>query len=46
MKTICHYIGTAVLILWLLGALGFIDFRLCVGPVGYCNAPHAPARTA
>lgn len=45
MKSICHYIGTAVLILWVLGLLGFIDFRLCVGPVGTCNALSAGARS-
>lgn len=46
MKTVRHFIGTAIPILWVLGLLGFIDFRLCVGPVGSCNAPTATARTA
>ena len=45
MKTIRHHIGTIVLILWLLGLLDVIDFRLCVGAVGTCNAPRAVART-
>lgn len=46
MNTIRHSIGTAVLILWGLGLLGLIDFRLCIGPVGACNAPRATARVA
>ncbi|HRL97861.1 MAG TPA: hypothetical protein PLE22_00265 [Acidovorax sp.] len=41
MKTIRHHIGTIVLILWVLGMLDIIDFRLCVGAVGTCNAPRA-----
>ena len=45
MKTIRHHIGTIVLILWLLGLLDVIDFRLCVGAVGTCNAPRAVTRT-
>lgn len=46
MKTIRHHIGTIVLILWVLGMLDIIDFRLCIGAVGTCNAPRATARTA
>ena len=46
MKTIRHHIGTIVLILWVLGMLDIIDFRLCIGAVGTCNAPRAAARTA
>ncbi|MBX9831963.1 MAG: hypothetical protein K2X78_02840 [Burkholderiaceae bacterium] len=42
MKSIRHLIGTIVLILWLLGVLDIIDFRLCIGPMGACNAPPAP----
>ncbi len=38
MKSIRHYIGTIVLVLWLLGVLGVIDFRLCVGLAGSCTA--------
>lgn len=45
-QSIRHYIGTIVLILWVLGVLDVIDFRLCVGPVGSCNQPRAVARTA
>ena len=45
MRTVCRYVGTAVIVLWALGLLGFIDFRLCVGAVGTCNAPRAVART-
>lgn len=41
MKSIRHYVGTIVLILWVLGVMGFIDFRLCVGPAGSCAAPAA-----
>ena len=41
MKTVRHHVGTIVLILWLLGLLDIIDFRLCVGPVGSCSAPAA-----
>ena len=46
MKSIRHHIGTIVLILWILGALDIIDFRLCFGPVGTCNPPRAAARAA
>ena len=46
MKTIRHHVGTIVLILWVLGLLGFIDFHLCVGPSGSCKAPAASAKTA
>lgn len=41
MKSIRHYIGTTVLILWVLSLLGFIDFHLCVGPTGSCKASAA-----
>lgn len=44
MKSIRHHIGTIVLILWLLGLLDVIDFRLCVGAVGTCDVPRAAAR--
>jgi hypothetical protein len=44
MKTIRHYVGTIVLILWLLGQLDIIDFRLCVGPAGSCSTPTTSAR--
>ena len=37
MKTIRHHVGTIVLVLWLLGVLGIIDFRLCVGLAGTCS---------
>lgn len=46
MRTVCRYVGTAVIVLWALGLLGFIDFRLCIGPVGTCNALSAGSRTA
>ncbi|WP_293222247.1 hypothetical protein [Ottowia sp.] len=36
MKSLCHAIGAIVLILWVLGSLGFMDFYLCVGDVGTC----------
>ena len=39
MKTIRHHVGTIVLILWVLGLIGIIDFRLCVGLAGTCSAP-------
>lgn len=45
MRTVCRYVGTAVIVLWALGLLGFIDFRLCVGPLGNCNALSAGTRT-
>jgi hypothetical protein len=45
MKTIRHYVGTAVLVLWVLSLLGFIDFHLCVGRAGSCSAPTASVRT-
>lgn len=47
MKTIRHHVGTIVLVLWLLGVLGIIDFRLCVGLAGTCSASAAsPAANA
>ena len=46
MKTVSRYVGAAVLVLWALGLLGFIDFRLCVGPAGTCNTLSAGSRTA
>ena len=33
-------IGAAVVALWILGALGLGDFRLCFAPVGKCEAPN------
>ncbi len=45
MRTVSLYVGTAVLVLWALGLLGFIDFRLCIGAVGTCNALSAGTRT-
>ena len=33
-------IGAAVVALWILGALGLIDFRLCAADVGKCEAPN------
>ena len=45
MRTFSLYVGTAVLVLWALGLLGFIDFRLCIGAVGTCNALSAGTRT-
>lgn len=46
MRTVCLYVGAAVLVLWTLGLLGFIDFRLCIGPVGTCTTLSAGTRTA
>ena len=46
MRTICKYIGSIVLALWLLGVLNIIDFRLCIGPVGSCGAPRAAGMVA
>lgn len=45
MSTVCRCVGTAVLVLWVLGLLDFIDFRVCVGPVGTCCARSAGPRT-
>ena len=45
MRTVSLYVGTAVLVLCALGLFGFIDFRLCVGPLGTCNALSAGTRT-
>ena len=45
MRTVSLYVGTAVLVLWALGLLGFIDFRLCIGAVGTCNALSSGTRT-
>ena len=45
MRTVSLYVGTAVLVLWALGLLGFIDFRMCVGPLGTCNTLSAGTRT-
>ena len=45
MRTVCRYVGTAVIVLWALGLRGFIDFRLCIGAVGTCNALSAGTRT-
>jgi hypothetical protein len=40
-------IGAAVVALWILGALGLGDFRLCFAAVGKCERPndvaHRPA---
>jgi len=33
-------VGAAVVALWVLGALGLIDFRLCAADVGKCEAPN------
>lgn len=38
MKTIRHHVGTIVIVLGLLGLVGIIDFRLCVGLAGTCSA--------
>ena len=45
MRTVSLYVGAAVLVLWALGLLGFIDFRFCVGPLGTCNALSRGTRT-
>ena len=34
-------IGAAVVVLWILGALGLGDFRLCFAAVGKCERPNA-----
>lgn len=34
-------IGTIVLVLYVAGCLGFIDFHLCVGPVDHCNSKNS-----
>lgn len=34
-------IGAAVVALWILGALGLGDFRLCFAAVGKCERPNA-----
>ena len=36
-------IGAAVVALWLLGALGLGDFRLCSAAVGKCERPNVEA---
>jgi hypothetical protein len=36
-------IGAAVVALWILGALGLGDFRLCFAAVGKCERPNAKA---
>lgn len=33
-------IGAAVVALWILGALGLGDFRMCFAAVGKCEAPN------
>ncbi|MDD2711404.1 MAG: hypothetical protein PHU77_00650 [Simplicispira sp.] len=45
MKTLYRFIGTVVFWLIVLGFLQFIDFRLCVGPVGSCKAPDTSVRS-
>lgn len=38
-------LGAIVLVFWLLGSLGLIDFRLCIKLAGQCSAPSNPAST-
>ncbi len=37
------FLGATVLVFWLLGSLGLIDFRLCIKLAGQCSAPSNPA---
>lgn len=30
-------VGTVVIVMWILGSIGVIDFKLCAKPVGQCN---------
>ena len=39
MKTFFSAIGIVVLMFWLLGVLGFLDFYLCVGALNSCTPP-------
>lgn len=34
-------IGAALVALWILGALGLGDFRLCFAALGKCESPNA-----
>jgi hypothetical protein len=38
-KTLFAWIGAFAIGLFLIGALGFADVRLCIGAVGTCNGP-------
>ncbi|MDX9971929.1 MAG: hypothetical protein RBU21_02955 [FCB group bacterium] len=39
MKNPLAWIGGLVVAMGVIGALDLADFRLCFGPVGYCNPP-------
>ncbi len=41
-KRVLALIGAAVVALWILGALGLGDFRLCFAAVGKCERPNEP----
>ena len=32
-------VGVSIMVAWLMGTLGFVDFYLCIKPVGQCLAP-------
>lgn len=37
MKNLITWFGAIVFAMVVIGALGLADFKLCFGPVGYCN---------
>lgn len=42
MKGFLQTIGAVLFTLWLLGALGVIDFRICINAPGQCGAAAVP----
>lgn len=44
MKGFLQALGMVITILWLLGNLGVIDFRICINAPGDCGSPARAAR--
>lgn len=42
MKNPITWIGAFVVVIAVIGATGLADFKLCFGPVGYCNQKDKP----
>ena len=42
MKNPLAWIGAVVIAMGVIGATGLADFKLCFGPVGYCNQQDKP----
>lgn len=43
-RTLLQIIGAVVALACILGAIGFIDFSLCVAPTGGCSTPSSVPR--